>query len=296
MSRSKGKKNPTQKELFIERIYKLRLKNPARHTPGAAASKEDQSPHLSSLAKVRGNLAPGSHLYTFSEDKLKQTHVQSYYSWNAWNYIGSKADASRDIYSSARLPEYRFFDSNHRPNFYQLYPTQALGSHADAHAQHQQATDRDLRRYYRRKKSIAWVSENLQLRTQFIGTTLPYPWQAHHLLPANVFHKNLTMEQIKIILRSDYDINDGRNIIFLPEQPIDTPAHSLPYHASGHPAYDKKVTSLMSDLKKILTEVEKKNMDHKLAAAKVEEELHKLETTMFKYTRSLGKKPRQKLK
>nr|WP_225937987.1 AHH domain-containing protein [Myxococcus sp. RHSTA-1-4] len=124
---------------------------------------------------------------------------------------------------------------------------------------------------------------------------MPYPWQAHHLLPTNFFYKNLTMKEIKIILRSDYDINDGRNLIFLPERPVDTLAHKLPFHASQHPSYDKKVVRQMGNLKRVLDEVAKKEIEHKDAAAKVEEQIHKLETKMFKYTRDLGGKPRQKL-
>lgn len=290
------KKNAPFEERFIQRVYQMRLKNPARHTPGQATSNAEQNPdHLSGQSRVRGNLAPGSHIYVFAEGKLKQAYVQSYYAWNAWNYLGSGADAARDIYKSAPHPEYHFFHTNHRPNFYQLYPIAALGRYADAEARYKQEQDPDLRRYYRRKKEALYPVERLNKTKDYLGSNLPYPWQAHHLLPTNVFYKNLTLKQIQIILRSDYDINDGRNLVFLPEHPVDTLAHKLPFHASQHTSYDRKVVSHMGEFKSILEQVAKKEIEHKDAAAKVEEQLHKLETKMFKYTRSLGSKPRQKL-
>ncbi|MBZ4422596.1 hypothetical protein [Myxococcus sp. RHSTA-1-4] len=80
------KKKATLEERFIQRVYQARLKDPARHTPGNAASNAEQNPdHLSGQTRVRGNLAPGSHNYVFAEGKLKQSYVQSYYAWNAWN-------------------------------------------------------------------------------------------------------------------------------------------------------------------------------------------------------------------
>jgi len=290
------KKGITRKE-HIQHVYELRLKNPARHTTDKAQSKADQNPdHISAQILVRGNLAPGRHIYTFQEGKLQQAYVQSYYAWNAWNYIGSGADAVRDIYKSTRFEEHHFFHPSHRPNFYQLYPTPALGTLEDADAQHKQTTDPDLRRYYRRKKSVIYVSAVLKKRTSYIGVTLPYPWEAHHLLPTNVFYKNLSMDQIRAILRTDYDINDGRNIIFLPEEPIDTPVHKLPYHSSGHVKYDKRVKfAMMKEVKDVLDKVKKEKRDHKEAAAAIESVLHELETKMFKYTRSLGNTPRQRL-
>ena len=53
--------------------------------------------------------------------------------------------------------------------------------------------------------------------------------------------------------------------------------------------------SQMGRLKSTLDKVASKELEHKDAAAKVEEELHELETKMFRYTRSLGSRPRQKL-
>ncbi|MCP3143969.1 AHH domain-containing protein [Pyxidicoccus xibeiensis] len=162
-------------------------------------------------------------------------------------------------------------------------------------ARYKQEKDPDLRRYYRRKTSVLYVSKEFNKRSSVIGVTLPYPWEAHHLLSTNVFYKYLTLAQIKVILRSDYDINDGRNIIFLPQEPIDTPVHKLPYHSSGHTQYDKKIKREMVTLKATLDDIVKNQRDHKEAAKMIEKELHDLETIMFMYTRDVGKKPRQKL-
>ncbi|KFA94147.1 AHH domain-containing protein, partial [Archangium violaceum] len=225
-------------EKFIARVYRLRLKNPATHTPSKNEAKADQNPdHIDGQSRVRGNLAPGRHSYVFHEGKLKQAYVQSYYAWNAWNYIGSKSDAVRNIYDQTQYAQYRFFAPDYRSNFFQLFPTPSLGSYDSANAEYQAEKEPVLRRYYRRKTAVLFLSSRKGKRVDFIGTSLPYSWEAHHLLPANVFYKELTIEQIKIILRTNYDINDGRNIIFLPENPIDTPIHKLPYHSSGHNKY-----------------------------------------------------------
>lgn len=294
---TRKKKKMTREEKFIQRVYKLRLRNPAKHTPGTAASAtENQNPdHLSGQTRVRGNLASGSHIYVFEEGKLKAAHVQSYYAWNAWNFIGSGAEAMRNIYKSGPHPEYHFFHTDHRPNFFQLYPVAALGTHSDAEARYHQARDPALRRYYRRKKGVLYPVEKLQKMKTFIGAKLPYPWQAHHLLPTNVFYKNLTLEQIKIILATEYDINDGRNIIFLPEELVDTVVHKLPVHASQHTKYDDKVKNEMKQLKSTLDDVVKNKRKHEEAAAAVEKILHSMERKMFVYTQSLGSKPRQRM-
>jgi hypothetical protein len=290
------KKKASFEQRFIQRVYQARLRNPTVHTPGTAASNAEQNPdHLSGQTRVKGNLASGSHIYVFAEGKLKQAYVQSYYSWNAWNYLGSGADGSRDIYKSAPHPEYHFFHTDHRANFFQLYPIAALGQYTDVEARWRQEKDPTLRRHYRYKKEALYPVAILGKTKACVGSNLPYPWQAHHLLPTNVFYKNLTTKEIQIILRSDYDINDGRNLIFLPEKPIDTLVHKLPVHASQHVSYDRKVVSNMGDLKNVLAQVAKKEIEHKDAAAKVEEQLHKLETKMFKYTRGIGATPRPRL-
>ncbi|MFY0564523.1 AHH domain-containing protein [Archangium lansingense] len=291
-----GKKNKSQEEKFIERVYQLRLKDPAKHTPSKNKANADQNPdHIDGQSLVRGNLAPGNHSYVFEEGKLKKAYIQSYYAWNAWNYIGSKSDAVRNIYDQTKYEQYRFFHPGYRPNFFQLFPTPALGSYDSAEAEYKNEKDPVLRRYYRRKTAVLFLSTKKGKRVDFIGACLPYPWQAHHLLPSNVFYKNLDLSQVKIILRTDYDINDGRNIIFLPNKPLDTSIHALPYHSSGHTKYDKVVKSKMKTLKSVLDQIKNEEIEHKDAAKSVEEELHNLETEMFQYTHGLGRKPKQKL-
>src|SRR5690242_17123221 len=118
------KKHKSQEEKLIERVYQLRLKNPARHTPSKNKAKAEQNPdHINGQSLIRGNLAPGRHSYVFEEGKLKKAYVQSYYAWNAWNYIGSKSDAVRNIYDQTKYEQHRFFHPGYRSNFFQLFPT-----------------------------------------------------------------------------------------------------------------------------------------------------------------------------
>lgn len=53
---------------------------------------------------------------------------------------------------------------------------------------------------------------------QFITGQKPYTNVAHHLLPCDVFNPNevFTEAELEILKRVDYDVNNGRNIIFLP--------------------------------------------------------------------------------
>lgn len=74
---------------------------------------------------------------------------------------------------------------------------------------------------------------------------LPYLFQAHHILPVEVFyHKKWTAKHLKIVLQSKYNINNPENIIYLPQcEGLTWTAHvhSLPDHSKGHKKYNSRV-------------------------------------------------------
>lgn len=71
----------------------------------------------------------------------------------------------------------------------------------------------------------------------------PYINQAHHLIPTSYLNRFPHHWQREVLKRVDYDINNGRNIMFLPAQAQDSWFHLLPRHQSKHPRYTKVVAS-----------------------------------------------------
>ena len=121
-----------------------------------------------------------------------------------------------------------------------------------------------------------------------IGQTLPYQWEAHHVLPMSCFMDYFTAKEIEVILLSDYDINDGQNIIFLPEHSEDTAVHELPYHPSNHLKYNSEVKTKFQSIKDKIEEMIDEEKPHEAIAGSVEQKLHDIETDMFKFVKDFG--------
>jgi len=81
------------------------------------------------------------------------------------------------------------------------------------------------------------------------------PWknQAHHLLPQE-FWKNLTAPQKELLKEIKYNIDNGLNLIYLPEVYEGHLVHELPIHYGSHDSYSDAVlgdaTSVSNDLQK----------------------------------------------
>ncbi|NMO13968.1 AHH domain-containing protein [Pyxidicoccus fallax] len=93
------------------------------------------------------------------------------------------------------------------------------------------------------------------------GQRFPYPWQAHHLIPQSVFFDKNTPfneDQMMVLKRSFYDINNGHNIIMLPADPKYSPVHKLLVHFSDHPAYTSHIQSRMDEVSAELDKIFKK--------------------------------------
>jgi hypothetical protein len=87
----------------------------------------------------------------------------------------------------------------------------------------------------------------------------PYANEAHHMLPVEAFgDKYFTAEQKEVLERIKYDVNNGKNIIFLPESDRDCEFHNLPQHNGSHPDYtalvDGDMQNVRTDVDKVLAE------------------------------------------
>jgi hypothetical protein len=101
-------------------------------------------------------------------------------------------------------------------------------------------------------------------KTNFKVGGAPYVNEAHHLLPESAFTiPPFTSDQIKLLWMVDYDVNNKKNIIFLPKRTRDCDFHLLPNHSGDHPRYTSLVKADMSKLRTQLNDIIKSDPDHK---------------------------------
>jgi hypothetical protein len=123
----------------------------------------------------------------------------------------------------------------------------------------------------------------------------PYAWEAHHMLPGSAFYYEDAQGhcfepwQIQLILRSDYNINHGHNIIFLPDESWAVPIHRMIQHPGDHPVYTQEV---MKNLRRIAQDLEgmrDKKAKHPELKAAMFERLKNLEDEQWTMLVSLGR-------
>ncbi|MFY0526488.1 AHH domain-containing protein [Archangium gephyra] len=126
------------------------------------------------------------------------------------------------------------------------------------------------------------------------GQRRPYPWQAHHLLPESVFteeNTKFTDEQMMVLERSFYNINNGHNIMMLPSDERYVPVHKLIAHYSSHSNYTLRVKERMD---KLSTELEavfkkaKKEKEHLAPFKAILKSLHQLEDELWDYVLAIS--------
>jgi hypothetical protein len=124
----------------------------------------------------------------------------------------------------------------------------------------------------------------------------PYPWRGHHMLPSSAFYFHgadkkpcFTPEQIDVILRSDYNINDGHNIIMLPAQNWAVPVHELPQHPSNHVRYTQRVMNDLRNISKILTRMKENTACPPELQARVKQNLQNKENRYWEFLVDLGR-------
>lgn len=83
------------------------------------------------------------------------------------------------------------------------------------------------------------------------------------MLPCEVFPgRFFTPKQKALLLTTDYDVNQGTNIIFLPKLVVDTQIHRLLYHNGGHKAYNAMVKEDMAEIRSALQSKIRNDKNH----------------------------------
>ncbi|RJS21937.1 hypothetical protein DRW03_16560 [Corallococcus sp. H22C18031201] len=86
------------------------------------------------------------------------------------------------------------------------------------------------------------VSVGISLANFSKGYT-PYENEAHHLIPQAQFLALFGEREAAMLKRVDYNVHNGRNLIFLPGTLKGCAFHNLPYHQGSHPSYDTHVAN-----------------------------------------------------
>ncbi|WP_437605282.1 AHH domain-containing protein [Sorangium sp. So ce834] len=95
------------------------------------------------------------------------------------------------------------------------------------------------------------------------GANTPYRNQAQHMIPVEFFSvKSIGADELAVMQKVDYDINNGENIIFLPEHAGKVVIHRLPNHCGSHPVYNRVVKTEAARLRQRLQKAIDKDKDH----------------------------------
>ncbi|MDY7230923.1 AHH domain-containing protein [Hyalangium rubrum] len=89
----------------------------------------------------------------------------------------------------------------------------------------------------------------------FLKGGSPYANEAHHLIPQAKYLALFAPREAAMLKRVDYNVHNGRNIIFLPKHKGDCGFHNLPYHSGPHEQYSTRVESSAHELSQKLREL-----------------------------------------
>jgi hypothetical protein len=216
----------------------------ARETQ-AAEEKSDQKPHMGAQRIIPGCIVKGVCSYVYLTGRKAENVSQSalYYALNGWHYLGDRENRGKaSIYARNKdqFKCYEFYSKTFQPNFYQKYPKSKINIQ-----EIKKALSNNIAEAYKCYLNIA--KSLCSDKDEGIGQSLPYRWEAHHILPMTCFYETFTEKQLEVIRQSEFDINHGRFIIFLPHLKEDCDYHLLPYHSGNHLEYNKLVNCLLKD-------------------------------------------------
>lgn len=134
------------------------------------------------------------------------------------------------------------------------------------------------------------------------GCSKPYKWNGHHMIPAEAFYAEVTTSgggkpvftpnQYALLLMSDYNLNNGHNLMPLPDRGMDfyQPVHAMILHPSSHSNYTAKVKSEMQKISNSLKNLEAEaDKPHPDISVDLKNELTTLEKQLWKLLVKLGK-------
>ncbi|VAW86807.1 hypothetical protein MNBD_GAMMA16-168 [hydrothermal vent metagenome] len=127
------------------------------------------------------------------------------------------------------------------------------------------------------------------------GMSKPYAWNTHHLIPGGAFSEMkatttaaepiFNEQQYKLLLMSDYNVNNGNNMMALPSNNMEffQPVHNLLQHPSNHNQYTQRV---INEMKKVADTLEELTDDleepHPDVEVKIANEMKALENKLWK--------------
>ena len=255
--------------------------NAAKREKTTAEQKASENPHMEAQKVMPGCIVKGTcnFVYLTEGDAENVSRSSAYYALNGWHYLGDKANKKKaEIYSRNKdeYPNYSFYDGDRQPNFYQKYPKSKMDIkkiNTALSAPRTEAYDN----YLNISKTLYKKGDN-----NGIGQALPYKWEAHHILPMTCFFEAFTSEQREIILNSDFDINHGGFIIFLPKLIDDCVYHSLQYHSGTHEKYNADIIRIFKDrVVNSLDELIDENEDHDNMNYKLMKQFQKISDEQF---------------
>lgn len=121
------------------------------------------------------------------------------------------------------------------------------------------------------------------------GQSWPYMYQAHHILPAESFFCKtskgpiFSSEQMTLLLKTDYDINNGHNIIMLPALNEHVCVHMLMQHRGSHGQYSAMVIKGLKKLADKLQKIVDKKKEHEDVTIDLAKELEKMEDAYWNW-------------
>ena len=136
----------------------------------------------------------------------------------------------------------------------------------------------------------ASISQGNNFNPMASGQTLPYRWQAHHLIPEEAFYTEDSSgkpivdkdENFDILLQTPYDIDHGHNLILLPSVSWAVPVHALLQHPNNHNDYTEDV---IQGLKRINSEIDTlrgQGQPHEAIVANVFESMKAMEGELWR--------------
>ncbi|HBI23684.1 MAG TPA: hypothetical protein DDX84_05690 [Nitrospiraceae bacterium] len=277
----------------VEQLYKDDKKKPKILKPKKKETEKESEdkPHLTNMALIKGNLAKGIRVIS-DETKLDA----NYYAWNGWNFLGAIGKPNRDIYNGSSPQKgsyklyagYGFYDLKYSPNFNPCYKVKKLNKdEIGAALKKVQVGSAGMEQ----RATLAYLKAlrgQAKKKGTYIGQSVPYRWEAHHILPMSAFFRYFKSNEINIICRSDYDINSGENMILLPQEKEAMQYHQLPGHWSDHKQYTSKLEAEFEKISERIEEIKEEDLPHKDSDKSVETMLHDIESDQFDLIVKLG--------
>lgn len=137
--------------------------------------------------------------------------------------------------------------------------------------------------------SRASIAEGSNFNPAVSGQTLPYRWQAHHLIPGEAFYSEDASgkpvidkdENFDILLQTPYDIDHGHNLVILPSVSWAVPVHALLQHPNNHNDYTQDVMEGLGHVDAEIDTLRGQGKPHEAIVGSVFEQLKSLETQLW---------------